>query len=170
MNELHFQIKEVLDCSRLFQQREQKGENFGLGDFMRRTVRNELSRMTALGLCRLLFQSPSGHPLRWPMIGLPSCLGDTKQDDWSDGPIYLFQNCPFLIVYGWTIAGFPEPPSWYLLHCIRNGIWNEEEYPDFQQEEVLSLAQDLISHGPWKRPLRPWEQEFLISQCEWSST
>jgi hypothetical protein len=117
-------VKEVLALARRLQWMEKRFENQGVAELMRMAVTADPSEETVVILCRLLFSSPSGGPLRRPGRGEPGFLGETTCSHWALEPVHLFGGIPFYIVRGWTIAGLPEPASWYLpsAYEVESGI------------------------------------------------
>jgi hypothetical protein len=140
------------------------GKELALGELMRLAVLEEPSQATVTALCRLLFKSDAGKPLRPPALGEPRFLGDTSKNDWPLTPIHLYKNVPFFVVGGWSVAGLPEQATWYLAHCMLDGVWNDHPYAIIDQAQLEAVAHDFIENGPWVRPLRAEEQAFLLSQ------
>jgi hypothetical protein len=131
---------------------------------MRLAVLEEPSKATVLALCRMLFVSRAGQPLRPPGLGEPWFLGDTSADSWPLEPIHLYRGVPFFIVKGWSLAGMAEQASWYLAHCLLDGVRNENPFAMVGQQQVAALAHEFIENGPWRRPLSSSERTFLLSQ------
>jgi hypothetical protein len=161
-----YRVKEVLaHCDRL--QSYERMEGWGVSELMRMAVLAEPDDDTAIVLCRLLFRSREGGPLRRPMLGEPGFLGRGVADGrWLLEPVYLFRGAPFYVVWFYGLAGLPEPGPMYLSYCLRNGVWNGEAYPQFGDEELRVIAEELSEAGPWAEPLRKDERQLLMAQVE----
>jgi hypothetical protein len=162
-----YRVKEVLaHCQRL-QRFEQSSENWGVSELMRLAVLAEPEDDTAIVLCRLLFRSREGGPLRRPMLGEPGFLGRGEPDGrWPLEPVHLFRGIPFYVVWFYGLAGLPESGPIYLSYCLRNGVWNGEAYPQLGDEELRVSAEEFIESGSWSEPLRKDERHLLLSQVE----
>src|SRR5262245_2525288 len=68
-------------CAEL-QLRERLCPQSGIAELMRMAVHGESSGESAINLCRLLFRSRTGEPLRRPGLGEPGFLGNTTYSDW----------------------------------------------------------------------------------------
>ncbi len=160
-----YHIPECLNLAQSLQrQYERWGPELAIGELMRMAVLEDPSDTTAFALCRMLFVTRDHKPLRPPALGEPGFLGDTEESDWPWQPFHLYRGVPFQIVRGYFLAGLPDHPSWYLAHCLLKGIWNEFQFRMVEQEELVSLAQEFIQNGPWRRPLCQGEREFLLAQ------
>jgi hypothetical protein len=162
-----YRVKEVLvHCGRL-QRLEQRSEDWGVSELMRMAVLAERDDDTVIALCRLLFRSREGGPLRRPMLGEPGFLGGGEPDGrWPLEPVHLFQGVPFYVVRLYGLAGLPESGPLYLSYCLRNGVWNGEAYPEFGDGELRAIAEEFIESGPWAEPLGNDERQLLLSQVE----
>src|SRR5262245_27122653 len=96
-----YRVKEILALARRLQWMEKRFENQGVAELMRMAVTTEASEETAGVLCRLLFRSPSGDPLRRPARGELGFLGETTYSHWPFEPVHLFRGIPFYVVRGW---------------------------------------------------------------------
>jgi hypothetical protein len=160
-----YHIPECLSLALSLQrQYERWGPELAIGELMRMAVLEDPSEAIVFAVSRMLFVSKDQKPLRSPGLGEPWFLGDTEASDWPWQPIHLYRGVPFYILRGTSLAGLPEHPSWYLAHCLLKGTWNESPFPMVEQEELVSLAQEFIQDGPWRRALRPDEREFLLTQ------
>jgi hypothetical protein len=153
-------------CAALQLQWSRWGNELAIGEFMRIAVLQDPSRATAIALCRLLFRSKTGEPLRPPSLGEPGFLGGTTSKDWPLEPIHLYRGVPFLIVNDWALAGLAEQANWYLAHCLLHGVWNETRYVVMEQVEIDAIAHDFVVNGPWKRSLTDAEESFLLAQTQ----
>src|SRR3954468_11262392 len=69
-------------------------------------------------LCRMLFEAKPNVEFRRPRIGAPDFVGGGQMADWALEPITLFDQVPILIVEGYNVAGYPEPPLSYVDYCL----------------------------------------------------
>lgn len=165
MLKVSYHIRECLGrCITLQRQSSRWGKDFAVAELMRMAVLEEPSEATVIALCRMLFVSETGQPLRPPSLGEPWFLGETEEARWPLEPIHLYQGIPFFIVRGWSLAGLAEQSSGYLAYCLLSGVWNESPFRMVDEEELAVLAHEFIQNGPWKRPLEPFERMFLLAQ------
>lgn len=75
----------------------------------------------------MLFQAKPGGEFRGPMIGGAFFIGGTYRD-WPLEPIAVFDHVPILVVTGYVLAGWPEPPGWYVDYCLKNCQWRDARY------------------------------------------
>jgi hypothetical protein len=92
-------------CESLQRQYIRWGKELTIGELMRMAVQGDPSESMAFALCRMLFTSKDGTPLRPPGLGEPWFLGDTSAEDWPLEPIHLHEDCPLFVVRGWVVGG-----------------------------------------------------------------
>ncbi len=162
-----YRVKDVLAQCRRLQRLERVMENQGVSELLRLAVLEELGDDTAVVLCRLLFKSGTGEPLRRPMLGEPGFLGGGENKErWPLEPIHFFRGIPFYVVSMYSLGGLAESGSMYLSHCLRNGFWNDEPFPEVGDEDLQEIARDLIRSGPWDEPLPREGKQLILSQVE----
>jgi uncharacterized protein (TIGR02996 family) len=166
MNAESYRAKEVLALCVRLQQMQSRWPDYGIAEMMRMAVLGEPRNHTAIVLCRLLFCSRSGDPLRRPGLGEPGFPGNTTYSDWPLEPVQVHRGVPFYIVRGWGIAGLPESAPHYLAYCLQNGVWNSEPYALVSDEDLSAIARDFVASGPWKRRLDRYERRFILSQVK----
>src|SRR5262249_34403177 len=85
--------------------------------------------ITVTIICRMLFTGRHGsfYTFRAPYIGVPSFVRGTEAD-WPRWPIELVDGVPFMIVWGYTLAGLPESDESYLRYCEANCDWTGLKY------------------------------------------
>lgn len=160
-----YHVQECVNhCAVLQTQYKRWGKELAIGELMRMAVLEEPSKAIVIALCRLLFRSKTGEPLRPPGLGEPSFLGGTSSENWPLEPIHLYEGVPFFIVREWSLAGMPDQANWYLAYCLLEGVWNENPYTMIEQNQLRIVARRFIEKGPWKRLLTNGEQKFLLSQ------
>jgi len=166
--QISYHVRDCLGrCIDLQRQYSRWGKELAIGELMRMAVLEEPSAATVFALCRMLFVSNTGKPLRPPALGEPWFLGDTSEEDWPLEPIHLYRGVPFFVVRGWSMAGLPDRPSWYLAHCLLHGVWNENPFRMIDEEELAAVTHEFIQPELfWKRPLRDDELRFFLSQIE----
>ena len=165
--DVEYHVQDCLDlCATLQLQYSRWGKELAIGELMRLAVLNEPSKAMVLAVCRLLFRSNTGEPLRPPGLGEPWFLGDTSSENWPLEPIHLYNGVPFFIVNGWSVAGMPEQANWYLAYCLSNGIWNEAPYEMIEQQQLELGAHEFIDKGSWRRSLTYGEKMFLLAQIQ----
>lgn len=165
MNEASYNSTECLNlCVDLQQKAQRWGQEAAIAELMRIAVEGIKSDALVAALCRLLFVPKDRSQIRGPRYGKPLFLGSTSEARWPLLPVYLYRNIPFYIVKDWMLGGSPEPVSWYLAHCITNGIWNMQPFQVPVQELMDDAALDLITNGPWVSPLDDYERQFIQSQ------
>src|SRR5262249_34078402 len=158
---------EVLGHCAHLQRLERRMEDWGTSELMRMAVLEEPGDDHVIVLCRLLFRSRTGGPLRRPMLGEPGFLGGgCAEGRWPLEPLHLFRGVPFYVVRLYGLAGLAESGPWYLSHCLRNGLWGPEPYPEIGDVALLEIAHELIESGPWEEPLREEERRMILSQVE----
>jgi len=135
----------------------------GLAGLIR--VAGRESSAMSFGLCRLVFAARETEAMREPYAGLPFMLGQTEATDWPLMPICLHQGVPFLIVKGRLVGGQPEDGADYLAYCLKF-CRREPQSIRKPGEELRSIAQDFVRHGPWRRPLMDDEESFILAQTE----
>lgn len=91
-------------------------------------------------ICRLLFVNPKG----WAPPGLGDPAPATNQDVEKHFPLFpiaLSDNVPFLLVYGYTIAGVPELAKDCLELCKRFSIIKRDYPLEGYEKSARSLTQ-----------------------------
>jgi hypothetical protein len=162
-----YQVRAILDQCAFLQTLETRQDGWGVAELMRLAVRAEvnLEDDTPIVLCRLLFRSASGGPLRRPMLGSPGFLGGGDNGpQWPLEPVHLFRGVPFYVVSMYGLAGLAESGPYYLIHCLRHGVWNPDPYPQPGDDELGAIAREFIKAGPWHRALRRDEREMILAQ------
>lgn len=124
-------------------------------------------------LCRMLFVAKPGGQFRRPAIGAPVFIGEIDRksapeidNDWPREPIELVDGVPFLVIHGYTLGGYPEPPGEYLDYCVRNCDWNTEVFTPKTAEEKQKALAKLLASPRWKQPLSEEAKKALSSQIE----
>jgi hypothetical protein len=129
-------------------------------------AKDERTGGSVIILCRMLFKKRADDDFRRPHIGGANFLGGTGYSDWPLEPIELVDGIPFLIVTGYTVAGFPELDSWYLTYVEAHADWNDVQYlVRTKQQQQAALAKLLFS-PKWKTPLTDRERQFLARQLD----
>jgi hypothetical protein len=103
---------------------------------------------------------------RRPYIGAASFFGGTSYPDWPLEPIEVVDGIPFLITQGYMLGGKAEPAQSYLRWCMANCDWSTVQYKSMSAQEGLDALAKLIGSSKWKRPLHPYEKEFLAAQVK----
>lgn len=125
-------------------------------------------------LCRMLFQGKDRQSLRRPGSGSPQFVGERMNSPQTgaeimqrhpDEPIQWVGDIPFRVVYGYMIAGSPEPATSYLDYCLAEGEWTSRRLHPVTTEELRKALDQMFSH-PWEKPLQPHEIRFLSEQIE----
>jgi hypothetical protein len=162
-----YHIEECLHrCLDLQRKAARWAKEYAIGELMRMAVLDEPSEAMVIALCRMLFVSREGEPLRPPCLGEPWFLGDTTEDHWPIHPLHLHEGVPLFVVRGWSLAGLPERAAEYLAFCLLHGVWNEKPFRMVDRQELTRVTEHFIENGPWKRQLSPSEQTFLLSQIQ----
>jgi hypothetical protein len=129
-------------------------------------VRDEDRGDNLIVLCRMLFTARPGDEFRGPGIGVLKLFGETESSDWPLEPIELVRGVPFLIYDApyRTVAGFPEPGSWYLRYCIAECDWSGFRFALKSEGEKAEALRDLLACRKWRTPLADHEVERLSAQ------
>jgi hypothetical protein len=117
-------------------------------------------------LCRMLFVSRRKSEFRRPMIGGAVFLADTSYADWPLEPVELVDGVPFIITWGYDLAGHPEAPESYLEYCMANCDWSTLRYRERNRSELHAALAKLLGSSKWRRPLKQQEREHLMEQIE----
>jgi beta-lactamase regulating signal transducer with metallopeptidase domain len=115
-------------------------------------------------VCRMLFEAKEGGAMRAPMLGAPSFLGGTTDDDWPLVPLTIFEDAPFLVVRSYAMGGRPESADKYLDYCLANCRWTTLRYKELDEAELKARLERLLKSPVWKRPLKDDEVAFLRRQ------
>lgn len=115
-------------------------------------------------LTKMLFESKNDSPLRRPMIGGAIFLGNTTYDDWTNEPIEIINNVPFLITRGYFLGGLPESSLHYIEYCVENGVWTAVSYKTQTKDELNAALKTLLDSAKWKKELSKDEIAFFESQ------
>jgi hypothetical protein len=161
---VHRRVVEVRrQCIRL-QRLEARHKGKGIAKLRRMAAVSDPYSWDVIDLCQLLFRGRDGGPLRqrWSVSWM--LIGAASSDDCPCAPYYVSQGLPFYIATGFRHMGMPEPAEDYLSYCLEAGLWNSEPYRDGDREQLLAAASALVGHGPWSRPLRPDERDWLLAQ------
>jgi hypothetical protein len=102
-------------------------------------------------LCRMLFSNRPDKPLSRPALGAGGFpRGDSSS--WPDEPLAIVDGVPFLIVFGYSLGGVPEHPSWYLDRCEKDADWSTYRYrPRSMKDKEASLAK-FLALPAWMPP------------------
>jgi len=99
-------------------------------------------------LCRMLFEAKSNAKFRRPLIGEPVFVGGGHLADWELEPITLFDQVPILIVEGYNLAGYPEPPLSYVDYCLKECKWSDTKYVDVGTARLKGIVDKFITAHP----------------------
>jgi hypothetical protein len=124
--------------------------------------KNENEREKTFVLCRMLFVAKPGGEFRRPLLGGPYFIGSVKIEDWPLEPIEIVDGIPFLVTYGYMLAGYPEPAPSYVEYCVRECDWSSERFTPRNSTEKRHALFKLFS----KRLLSQSDKEFLASQIK----
>ncbi len=117
-------------------------------------------------LCRMLFTNRASSNFRRPEIGAAIFIGDTDYTDWPLEPIELVDGVPFVIVWGYTLHGYEEPPGSYLEYCMTNCDWSAVKFQVKSHDQLENSLDKLLASSKWKRQLKPAEHKLLADQIE----
>lgn len=104
----------------------------------------------ALILCRMLFTAKPKGEFRRPRLGGPLFLDGGEKLDWPLEPIELVDGVPFLVVWGYSLGGAPEPASKYLSYCLKECDWTAEKYKPKGKEAKEKALAKLLADKRWK--------------------
>jgi hypothetical protein len=135
-------------------------------EFLPRLSRDGRRAPAAIVLCRMLFTAKPEGEFRCPALGLPSFFGDTTFDDWPLRPITVVGGVPFVVVWGYTLAGSPESAWKYVRYCLKECDWGTTEFKLKTAEEKQEALKKLLTSPVWKKPLKGYEMEFLSAQIK----
>lgn len=125
-------------------------------------------------LCRILFQGKDGQSLRRPGSGSPQFVGERMNFSQTgaeimqrhpDEPLHWVGDIPFRVVYGYMIAGSPEPATSYLDYCLAEGEWTSRRFHPATSKELRTALDQMLSHS-WEQSLQAHEIRFLTEQIE----
>jgi hypothetical protein len=151
------------ECVRL-QRVEARQEGAAVAELRRMASVGEFGDGRVFDLCRLLFRSRDGGPLRQRWSCSWELIGGAKADDCPCSPHYVVRGIPFNIAIGLRHMGMVEHAETYLSYCLEVGVWNPEPFQECSREQVLAAASELVERGPWRRPLIPAERDWLQVQ------
>lgn len=154
----------LVTCSSLQQQAQRYGKESAVAELMQYAVDGVYNETMIAALCRLLFVSRNGSPLRSPRLGAPGLIGDMDSAAAPLLPVFVHLNVPFCVVKNWLLAGTPEPASWYLAYCLLEGAWNHTMVQVPPLTSLTSVAHDFIRNGPWITRLQCDESTYLLGQ------
>lgn len=121
--------------------------NHGLG----KIEKIEFSLTERVGwLCRILFQSRDGVPLRLPGYGglnLPYLTMPLKS--WPLYPVAQSGESYLILAEGYSGTGIPEPPKAYLDYCRKTGVFLKHEVPVPSRETAQRDALALRKSKAW---------------------
>ena len=101
-------------------------------------------------LCRVLFQSRDGVPLRLPGYGgqnLPYLTMPLKS--WPLYPVAHSGESYFILAEGYSGTGIPESPKRYLEYCRKTGVFLKGEVPVPSRETAQRDALALRKYQVW---------------------
>jgi hypothetical protein len=100
-------------------------------------------------LCRMLFEAKSKAAFRRPGIGAPLFIGGTEDlADWPLEPITIVDGVPILVVRGYMLAGFAEPPKWYVEYCLSDCKWRDVRYAPIDAAQLKGIVEKFIAARP----------------------
>lgn len=99
-------------------------------------------------LCRMLFEAKGKGEFRRPAIGGAAFLGGTTYEDWPLEPITVYQGMPILIVGGYMLRGFPEPPGSYVDYCLKTCTWSKTTFAPADPARRRRLVGEFIAAHP----------------------
>ena len=93
-------------------------------------------------------------------------MGGTTYQDWHLEPIAIHEGVPFLIVWGYVLAGEAEPAVSYLKYCVQNCEWSDRKYRLYSDQELEDRLASLTKSTVWKRALTEREIGFIRLQVQ----
>jgi hypothetical protein len=122
--------------------------------------KDEDERERVFVLCRMLFVAKPGLEFRRPLIGFPHFIGGGE--DWPLEPIALVDGVPFYLVYGYSLAGYPEPAPQYVEYCIAECDWSPTRFVAKTAAEKRAALIKLFSQNSFSQD----EKRFLAAQIQ----
>jgi len=118
-------------------------------------------------LCQMLFMPRPGAKFRRPGLGAAEYFGGTSSADWPNDPIEIVDGVPFLIVWGYTIAGMWATADSYVHYYEENGNWTPFRHQLTSAERKRSALRKLLASAKWKTDVDRAEREsFFRRQIE----
>jgi hypothetical protein len=103
-------------------------------------------------LCRLLYTSKPGQPLRAPRFGaLMLPFNTMRSADWPLMPLAESDGVFFILAQSYTIAGVPEDPVHYLEYCVQSGSFRREALRVPTPNEAERALSALLASPAWKK-------------------
>lgn len=121
---------------------------------------------TVIVLCRMLFAAKPKNQFRAPSLGQPSFAGCADAKDWPLEPIEIIDGVPFVVVWGYSLAGLPESERQYLAYCLEECDWGTAEFKPKTAEEKKKALAKLLASPKWKEPLPDFYKDFLSAQVK----
>jgi len=127
----------------------------------------DMSGCKTIILCRILFTNRKGSDFQPPILGMPSFVAG-ELSDWPREPIEVVDGVPFLITYGYSVAGHVPPPSYYVDYCVKECDWNKVRFAPKSIAAKHSALAKLLSYPKLKAPAHRAEvvREFLTAQIQ----
>jgi hypothetical protein len=150
-------------CARLHQL-EARRAGAGVTELRRMARAGEPEEGTVFDLCRLLLRARDGGTLRQRWSISWEMLGGARAAACPCAPWLAFEGVPFHLGIGLRHMGLVESAEHYLSDCLEAGVWESEPYREGDRGQILAVASELVGRGPWSRPLRPDERDWLLVQ------
>jgi hypothetical protein len=107
-------------------------------------------------LCRMLFEAKPKGEFRRPMIGAARFIDGRDYADWPMEPITIFEGVPILVVSGYLVGGFPEPPAWYVDYCLKECAWRDTKCEPVALEKRKQIVEKFIAANPKVQENADW--------------
>jgi hypothetical protein len=102
-------------------------------------------------MCRVLFESKEGYPLRSPMFGglmLPQRT--MPLGNWPHYPVAKSGSSCFVLSEGYMLGGVAEPAEDYVLFCRQNGVFRTKRIAVPSKQTALRDAATLRNSAEWQ--------------------
>ena len=120
----------------------------------------DLDEQRIFFILRLLFVRKDGDP-RMPKIALGARIPNVNVDDqdWPLFPLVEHGNIPFVLTFGYVLAGTPTPPLSHIEYCEKH--CQLREAPLAPSMSPIEAVEDIYSSQEWQKLFADVEPSYL---------
>ena len=101
-------------------------------------------------MCRVLFEAKTDEALHRPAFGALWNLPPMPAKDWPLFPVALSGSTYFVLSEGYSLAGVPDRPKFYIEYCRKSGVFRTKPVVVPTGKQAVKDAEALHESSQWK--------------------
>ena len=101
-------------------------------------------------MCRVLFEAKTDEALHRPAFGALWPLPPLPPKDWPLFPVALSGSTYFVLSEGYSLAGVPDRPKFYIEYCRKSGVFRTKAVVVPTRKQAVKDAEALHESSQWK--------------------